>query len=223
MQTRDILQKLPSRIVLIFYMHGFRGHAVSRILSCHPEAHWEPAWSSMYDNRDDPLSFPENCSGFDFDTTEFLSFKKASTLVHTGAYLEIDVNDVDIRSSFSKVYNLLNLIKDKKSNKYIFLNTHPHHKALGFETIERPKKVILYSESQADPRYNLWTDRQLKNLTPQENALNINIDALFSSDYTLFETEYLKAVQYFDLTPRINAVRAFILRYLERERYVFTS
>ena len=130
MQTRDILQKLPPRIVLIFYMHGFRGHAVSRILSCHPEAHWEPAWSSMYDNRDDPLSFPENCSGFDFDITEFLSFKKASTLVHTGAYLEIDVNDVDIRSSFSKVHNLLNLIKDKKSNKYIFLNTHPHHKAL---------------------------------------------------------------------------------------------
>ena len=223
MQTRDILQKLPFRIILIFYMHGFRGHAVTRILSCHPEAHWDPAWSSVQYDRNDPLSFPESYSGFDFEDTQGFTIKKASTLVHTGAFLDIDMKDVSVRSSFSKVYNLMNLIKDKKSKKYIFLNTHPFHKALGFETIKRPKKVILYSESQTDPRYDLWSDTQLHSLTPQEDALNINIDALFSTDYKLFEEEYLKAVRYFDFTIRINAVRAFILRYLERERYAFTS
>ena len=209
-------------------MHGFRGHAVTRILSCHPEAHWEPAWSSIYGDRTDPLSFTENFSGYDFDKEQELpadhfTIKKASTLVHTGTYLNLDVTHDNIKSSFSKVYNLINLVKDKKSKKYIFLNTHPNNKALGFETIKRSKKVILYSEAQTDSRYVFWSDVRLHSLSPQEGALNINIDALFNSDYKIFEDEYLKAVRYFDFTPRINAVRAFILRYLERERYAFTS
>jgi hypothetical protein len=223
LQTRDILHKLPPRIILIFYSHGFRGHAVTRILSCHPEAHWESKWSSGNDERDNPLSFPEHVSGFEFYRAEGVSIKKASTFVHTGYYLEIGRADDSLRENFLSVYNLVKLLKDTKSDKYIFLNTHPHQKAVGLEKVERPKKVILYSELHADPRYGLWPDVQLNSLSPQENALNINIDKLFSSDYTEFEDEYLKAVKYFDFTPRINAVRAFILRYIERERHVFNS
>jgi len=220
LQTRDILHKLSPRIILIFYSHGFRGHAVTRILSCHPEAHWEPKWSSGNLEHDNPLSFPESVSGFNFYIPSDISLKKASTFVHTGAYLEIGQNDKTLTKNILSVYNLSKLLKDTKSDKYIFLNTHPHQNAVGFEKVERPKKVILYSKSHLDPRYSLWTDKKLNSLSPQENALNIDIDKLFSADYIEFEDEYLKAVTYFDFTPRINAVRAFILRYIERERYI---
>ena len=225
MQTRDILHKLPAKIILIFYMPGFRGHAVTRILSCHPESHWEPLWSYT-DEHDDPLSFPERVSGFTFFKKDSISLKKASTLVHTGTFLQIGKANESIRSSLSSIWNLTNLIRDKKLNKYVFINTHPHGAAQGLEKVERPKKVILYSESTADRRFDFWEDNfevALRNLSPQEDALNINIDALFSTDYKTFEEEYIKAVRYFNFTPRINAVRAFILRYLEREHYVFNS
>lgn len=225
MQPRDILHRLPYRIILIFYKEGSRGHAVTRILSCHQESHWEPLWSCN-DESADPLSFPELVSGFTFTRKVGLTLKKASTLVHTGTYLEIGQSEEDIRSSFSAVYNLLSLLKDKKSNKYIFLNTHPWGVAQGFEKVERPKKVILYSKSETEGRYSFWKDNfgfSLETFSPQEKALNINIDDLFSTDYKTFEEEYLKAVHYFGFTPRINAVRSFVLRYIERERYIFNS
>ena len=48
----------------------------------------------------------------------------------------------------------------------------------------------------------------------------ILISKLFSDDYTTFLEEYTQITDYFSLTPKPNAIRAFILRYLEREKHV---
>ena len=54
----------------------------------------------------------------------------------------------------------------------------------------------------------------------KDNVFNIDIAKLFSDDYTTFLEEYTQITDYFSLTPKPNAIRAFILRYLEREKHV---
>ena len=52
----------------------------------------------------------------------------------------------------------------------------------------------------------------------ENNVFRININNLFSYDYDTFLNEYLRLVRKFNLTPRINSVRSFILLWLEKQK-----
>jgi len=221
LEIRDIITNLPDRVVIIFYNSGFRGHCVTRILGSHKESYWHSTWSLNPDSGD-PLSFPEKQTHFTFPHIKKLPLKKTFPLVHTGLFFNI--NDGEPKKRLSEIAEI-NVALSDGTERYIFLNSHPD--GTGLEYIKRHKKVVLYSSSKKDNRFLIDKDsfpvKLYNTLKPLDDALNIDIDALFSLNYKEFESEYIKIVRYFDFTPRINAVRAFILRYLERERYVFDS
>jgi hypothetical protein len=46
-------------------------------------------------------------------------------------------------------------------------------------------------------------------------AFNVNIDMLYSENYDNFESEYIKVIKYFNLTPQIDRVWVYIKKTLE--------
>mgnify|MGYP000669100548 CR=1 FL=1 len=84
----------------------------------------------------------------------------------------------------------------------------------------KKRNVFLYSSK---PFTRPFKDKKLpQTVLPinKDNVFNIDIAKLFSDDYIIFLQEYNEIVDYFNFTPKPNAIRAFILRYLEREKHV---
>ena len=83
----------------------------------------------------------------------------------------------------------------------------------------KKQNIFLYSSKTFTRPFK---DNRVPNVEPidKDNVFNIDIAKLFSDDYVIFLQEYNHIVGYFNLTPKPNAIRAFILRYLEREKHV---
>ena len=70
---------------------------------------------------------------------------------------------------------------------------------------------------------NLQMLKNIAQMSPNQTVITLMF--LYSFQQTMKRRFFVRIHQrgiseWFDLTPRINAVRAFILRYLEREQYI---
>ena len=209
----DIVRALPNNFVPIWYYKLYRGNAVQRVLSAHPECAWEKDWCASLDSSNvSPLDFPETHSAYlgSDENIKRLGESESHAWAHTGFGLHHLTQD-----TIKKFRQAAKTHKDK----LVFFSQHPDEKTI---ISIKKRNVFLYS---SQPFIRPFKDKQVpKKVLPIEHpaVFNIDIAKLFSDDYKTFLQEYCQIVDYFNFTPKTNAVRAFILRYLERERYINT-
>ena len=218
----NIIKQKP---INIWYSRGMRGNSIYRILAAHPEVYWNFTFQqSSHEMLQHPLDLPETVSGFNapnvpvveknFNDIDYLQF--GYTTYHTIGYVgDVNTNKMIKEWIISKSY------LDKK----LFLMCHP------VEKYRIDKKATYQPESlltlDSNPHIWVYGTRDRLNMTkmyfqpsPHPLAYNLNIDALYSTDYATFETEYYKLIVHFNLTSCLNRVRAFILLSLERDKYI---
>ena len=230
----DVLKSLPDNFIPIWYERMYRGNAVQRILSAHPECAWEKEWCSSPDSSNTlPLDFPETHSAYlgGDENIEKLGEIESHAWAHTG----FGLHDLE-RATIVKFKQAAK----QHSDKLVFFSQHPtgvwsdnkfllsvsifnllQHVDWSLVSIKK-QNIFLYSSK---PFTRPFKDNRVSNVEPigLDNVLNIDIAKLFSDDYLIFLQEYNQIVSYFNLTPKPNAIRAFILRYLEREKHVILA
>lgn len=211
LQIKNILDKLlqtyPERFVIVFFKQGMAGTSVLRILLCHKEFSYSSKYLGQLD-YDDPIRFPDSVEGFEVQTDHNLSFTEQHlACAHLGFYTPW-LSDKYVEDA----YEYLRLIKQ---NKFLALKTHLTHL---YDKYKNCKCVFLYATNKDFQRsISCNIDYEFYKKIPDE-TFNIDVSRLFSSDYEEFLDEYLKIVYEFDLTPRINSVRSFVLLWLERQK-----
>jgi len=217
----DVLKALPDNFIPIWYNRMYRGNAVQRILSAHLECAWEKAWCASPDpSNTSPLDFPETHSAYlgSEENIEKLGEMESHAWAHTG----FGLHDLE-RNTILKFRQAAK----QHVNKLVFFSQHPtgvwsnnklKRADLSLISIKK-QNIFLYSSK---PFTRPFKDDRVPNAVPidKDNVFNIDIAKLFSEDYTTFLQEYNQIIEYFYLTPKTNAIRAFILRYLEREKHV---
>lgn len=221
--AKQLFSVLPPNWYPIIYHAGFGGQIVSRILSAHEECYWQSSWNNSHELLKSPIEFPETVSTFRLCSLD-LPMKENYHRVHGGLGLYPSQNLLSLDHGIKQI---LYCIKTIKTDKLVWLHTHPVIISPGFKDVPldwiiRPFVYLYASEScdfldVRDKRFNLYSK-----LTPCQNELAYNLDVsqLFSNNYDKYQSEYLKLCAHFEFTPRINSVRAFILRYLERLLYI---
>jgi len=209
----DILRALPDNFIPIWYNFKFRGNAVQRILSAHPECAWEKDWCASPDPSNvSPLDFPETHDAFVGSEENYNVLGRIEA--HAWAHTAFDLHDLD-REKIKKFRQAAKTYKEK----LVFFSLHPERDSI---VGNNKQNVFLYS---SQPFTRNFKDKQAPKLVEpidHSTVFNIDIAKLFSDDYRTFLQEYSQIVDHFKFTLRTNAVRAFILRYLERERHVST-
>lgn len=220
----DLLKKHKDKITVVAYLAEFGGSAVRRIVTSHDE------YYSEYEN---PLAFPNHIEGFERHLNHFLDFKEQHlACAHTN---DIPINIVlgakksDALGDDIDKYNIL----FHEDQKILLDQGHKvcwrvHEDAPEENFFEHTKVIKLYGRSlnrfKKAVRYKKNTS--LSDWVPASNSKNIcNVEAskLFSQDFDEFLNEYLKIVDYLDVSPKINSVRQFILLWLEKqERFKLT-
>jgi len=221
--AKQLFSVLPSNCYPIIYYAGFGGQMVTRILSAHEECYWQSSWNNSHELLESPLKFPETVGGFMLCRDDW-TIKDNYSKVHGGLGIYPKGNYFSLDNEIKQI---LHCIKTIKTNKLVWFHTHPSAINPGFKNgsldwVACPF-VYLYASESCD--FLDIRDKQFKiysRITPCQNKLAYNLDVsqLFSNNYNNFESEYLKLCAHFKLTPQINSVRAFILRYLERLLYI---
>lgn len=202
-----LLQTYPERFVILFFNHGMAGSSVLRILLCHREFSISSKYPASSD-YDDPIQFPDSVEGFDAHTDHFLSFTEQHlACAHLGFYTPWDSDE----EYFEDIYEYFRLFKQ---NKFLALKTHQIHL---YNKYKKSNCVFLYATKDFHRNIPCDFDKDISKEIPNE-AFKIDVSRLFSLDYEEFLDEYLKIVYEFDLTPRINSVRSFVLLWLERQK-----
>ena len=68
------------------------------------------------------------------------------------------------------------------------------------------------------PRHKFFRDISPLQPIKQQNVINLNIQKLTSSEYKIFEEEYLQLCYFLNIFPQINSVRAFTLLWAEKQK-----
>jgi hypothetical protein len=217
----DYTSIITKKTTIIWYSFGMRGNAILRILAAHPEVYWNPAIQKVSEEFiQHPLDLPETVANFNpmLTPAENMNVWMVSySTYHTVGYVNIAEGIGDNITALIDTWVTSNSYKSKK----LFLIAHPNisNKKLSSSdytlTLQKVPHIWVYgtiNRLKASPYYH----------TPSTNpnAYNLNIDALYSTDYATFETEYYKLIAHFNLTSCLNRVRAFILLNLERDRYI---
>jgi len=203
------------KLMVLWYSPGMRGSAIYRILAAHPEVYWNPNFQQMTPEFiAHPLDLPELQTVFNIDAyahrrNKLNNWKFSYCSYHTVGYF---------RNPSVKL--LINEWISSKAyiNKYMFIYNHGKHANPTDDNLlmlDSKPHIWLYGT-----RNRLNMPKEYYKPSPSPLAYNINVDALYSTDYSVFETEYYKLVAHFNLTSCINRVRAFILLSLEREAYI---
>jgi hypothetical protein len=218
----------------IWYKYGMRGNSIYRILAAHPEVYWNASLQKHSEELlSSPLELPETVAGFnpniylgqgrnpsDIDLIGKWKFYYAT---YHATSLLTDDNFLNIVRSW--------LISNSYINKILFSCSHPpwfwHDYPISidkFMNLDDKPHIWLYGTFSRSNLAYPDPESNIRYYAPSPNILayNLNIDALYSTDYITFETEYFKLLAHFNLTSRLNAVRAFILLVLEREKYIST-
>jgi|TARA_B100000073_G_scaffold330878_1_gene319739 hypothetical protein len=220
----DVLKSLPDNFIPIWYERMYRGNAVQRILSAHPECAWEKLWCSSPDSSiTSPLDFPETHSAFNGgdENLKNLGEMESHAWAHTGFGLhDLETETLKMFVKATRTYK----------DKLVFFSQHPTGvwsnsklQRVDWSLVSIKKQnIFLYSSK---PFTRPFKDNRVPNVEPidLDNVFNIDIAKLFNDDYLTFLQEYNQIVGYFNLTPKPNAIRAFILRYLEREKHVILA
>ena len=209
----DILSALPDNFIPIWYRSMFRGNAVQRILSAHPECAWEKEWCASSDPSNvSPLDFPETHEAFAGSEEMYEKLGKAES--HAWAHTGFGLHDLS-RETIKKFKRAI----QTHSDKLVFFSLHPNSDSI---VGNNSRNVFLYSSEPFTRPFKVKRDTIVIPPIDHPSVFNIDIAKLFSDDYKTFLHEYSQIVDHFKFTPKTNAVRAFILRYLEREQYVST-
>jgi len=212
---QTVLKNLPNNFIPISNTGQFRSHAVKRILSCHPESAWLVEWSNSFDSTCvSPLDWPECVDSFGRDLELFTEegYFCLYDKVHGGLGLH-DLSKRNLRK--------LAITKQQFKDKFVFLDMHPKTEDASFFSINPNTVVCWASNVRSLAKRMYYSDVLDEPSNPVNGCFNIDISRLFSSSFDEFLEEYLHCVHHFDFTPRINAVRSFILRYLEREDWIY--
>jgi hypothetical protein len=216
-----------ANFIPIWFIHGMRGNSIYRILAAHPEVYWDS--KSQIDKSVNSLHVSNNITSIDgIDLTSDIAnrigmWKKGYTTYHSCSMF-IQPCFIDILRRWSTtdklLFGLVNpcippVIKKQDTDIYQS-NEDLGISAEAYKLIDpsRPHIWIHGSRNRLQLPY-LYVEPSI-----EPSAYNLNIDNLFSTDYITFETEYFKLIAHFNLTSRLNAVRAFILLSLEREQYI---
>ena len=212
----NLIIKKPDKFIIIFFNPGMAGSALLRILTGHKELYhsFKNLGQSDYD---DPLRYPDTWEGFSCHFPHILSMKEqhiacAHVSFHTpfpyGKREEEQGADEDFREYFSLI----------KQGETVVLKTHNFEL---YEKLKKSKCIFVREDTTLDRNIN---QPNIGNppFLPKE-AIVVTIDKLMSKDYDTFLSEYLKLVLEFNLTARINSVRAFILMWLERQERIKRS
>lgn len=223
----DLLQKHKDRITVVAYLAEFGGSAVRRIITSHDE------YYSEYDN---PLAFPNHIEGFERHLNHFLDFKEQHlACAHTND-VPIDIvlgpekSDVlgdDIDEQVVIFHEDQKILLDQghkvcwraheDSPEDNFFKGNKVIKLYG-SSLNRFKKAVRYKK-----KTSVYHDADWVSASNSKNICNIEASKLFSQDFDEFLNEYLKIVDYLDVSPKINSVRQFILLWLEKqERFKLT-
>jgi len=206
------LRKFPTNFIPIFYNPLYRGNAVARILFSHKECVWLEKWSLSYDeDYNQPLDWPESVDFFINEhsnsiNTLIMAYDKVDTALH-----------LNVKDNLQMLKNIAQAINKIKSG-FVFIPVHPSNEPSSIFHI-CPRSIVLWASDMTSINQRPYHSKPRK-MKPIEGCFNIDVSLLFSQDYETFLEEYIRIVRWLDLTPRINAVRAFILRYLEREQYI---
>lgn len=209
---------------------GCNGNLLFRILCAHPEIYWHEDWANHRDVNRSPLGWPNSVDCYDIEWADtFIGWGNVKTnfyAVHAqwhedhnadARYLKQYLKD--FKASTARWYpiknhrfTLRNVGYSKESDKnlelchHVLIKKNPHGAQSRLDIIHRDKGRDFIKENKR--HFGKYRDKA---------HLIVEIDRLLSTDYDIFLSEYLKIVHYFDLTPLINDVRAYILLYNERQ------
>ena len=214
--------------IFINYYVGCNGNLLFRILCAHPEIYWHEDWANHQDVDRSPLGWPDTVDCYNMEWAKSFIGNVKTNFYSVHAQWHEDHNAdaqylrqylKDFMSSDAKWYPMKNhrftlrngtYSREQDSNldkcHHVLIKKNPHLAQDRLEVIHRDKeRNFVKGCKQHFGRYR------------EKAHLIIDIDRLISPNYNLFLSEYLKLVRYFDLTPLINPVRAYILLYNERQ------
>tara|TARA_B100000780_G_C21111639_1_gene449263 strand:+ start:1235 stop:1873 length:639 start_codon:yes stop_codon:yes gene_type:complete len=198
------LDKYNSTFIFIDYDYGYAGNTLSRIISASPEFYW----------KGNPILYPDDVEGFyvvydDPTAPHFASFTEQHLCcTHTkDDFMYPDSKPSRIRDFITEYKNII--------SKKVCVNSHNQDTHILF-----PNNTVIRLCGK-EPTFRFFKSRD-RYVEPQHNSnvINVDVNDIFSKNYTTFETTYLDLCNKLNITPRINSVRAFLLLWLEKqERY----
>jgi hypothetical protein len=203
------------KLMVVWYCPGMRGNAIYRILAAHPEVYWNINFQQMTTEFiAHPLDLPNLETAINIDANAYIYNKLSRWKFSYCSYHAIGyVHDPNTKKLIKAWIN-----SKAYTDNYMFIYNH-------CKQLITTDDDLLMLDSK--PHIWLYGTRDRLNMPkayykPSTNPLayNLNVDYLFSTDYSTFETEYYKLIAHFNLTSCINRVRAFILLTLERETYI---
>jgi hypothetical protein len=208
------MSTLSFKFITIWYEGGMRGNSIYRILAAHPEVYWNPKFQlSTIETIAHPLDLPEQVTAFNIvsnSSSDANLLKVVGKDIYVFAYstyhcccMKDDIN----------FYKIIEAWAPSNDGTILFCCQHRKHKNLN----KLPNKSFIWV--YGNKNRVKWNNEYYEPCV-HPFAYNLNLDALYSTDYLTFETEYYKLIAHFNLTSRLNRVRAFILLSLEREQYI---
>lgn len=208
----DLIVKRPDNFIIIFFNPGMGGSSLLRILIGHKELYhsFKNLGQSDYD---DPLRYPDSCEGFSYQFPHLLTMKEQHlACAHVGFHTPWDytINPIDqdqkIKEDFREYFSLV------AQGEKIVIKTHRFDL---YDKFKKSRCIFVVQDTFLKRDINAPRSGNPPFLPP--DVFKVDTNKLMSKDYDTFLTEYLKLVFEFDLTPRINSVRAFILLWLEKQ------
>lgn len=233
---------IEEKSVYLFYPTSGRGNAVDRIITAHTEDFW---WDKCLTGYDDdynfiqsPLDYTENSKGQYFSTAQAYC-KTIVHFPHLMYFLHSDQYNLNNNITYDSIQTFL-------SNELESFDIQ--NKKLLKSFLDSGKKIVVPSHLNTNTMYNLfqtnvpiihlWADKDyfegrnfykknipktfsifFKPYLSEKNILNIEVSKLFSDDWYEYSNEYDKLYDFLNFKKsRKNAVRAFILAYLERNK-----
>lgn len=202
------LHKFSKNFIFISFPMGYGGNTLNRVISSSPEIYWDG----------DSTAYPDDLEGF---PVAYDSLSNPHFATFTEQHLCCTHTGIDFMYPDSKRDRIHKLTKFWKNNvfpdKKLCINSHN-----SLDLAKKHTKIPVVRLCGKAPTFRYFINDMPSDSysVPSPNAINIDVNDIFSSDYDTFETTYLDLCSKLDITPRINRVRAFILLWLERqERY----
>jgi len=239
----DWFNSLPDNVLCIVYPFAWRGHALARVVQAHDEVYWDKHFCRMqhpvdfHERGDNPLAWPELFDHFSFlgegRNQSRISGLPSGVFDYTIVHGSIHLGNLSNLEYAERMYSALKTTAESTDklvcavghlDRFTGTDDKPHATALS----ALKRQCLVTRASNPD---ELWSRSETystisKRAFLYENLLidrvyHVDITRLFSPDYHQFLEEYIALCKHYDFTPRINSIRAFILRYLERESFMF--
>ena len=238
MLNHKIYNLFLENCIFISYAPGAMGHAFTRTLYAHDKIfYWNSVLSpwNQWDNKcKTPLDWPDQTELNDIHINynkEGIVNLKSTIPISMGSFFGNEDTKRDISYENMKKDFIKNCVKPLvgdflKSGKKLII---PTHETVDNILINCPNNIIinLYANYDIMKKENRLGRNVLKykesywKKINHTNVINISKNKYFSKNFNIFKREYEEVLRKLNIGQyKINAVRAFLLRYLERlEQY----